>query len=521
MSTITRPVAGELEQRAAPDVRLDGRRLRGVIPYGVESRDLGGWREVMDRGCLGQARMGDLVCRPVDHDGLPLGRYPTTLALEDRDDGLHWSVELPESRADIREAVQRGDVRSSSWRMVVADERWDGDVRHVARVEELRDVSLAINPAYPAAAAEYRSLQEENMPETATVEPETEERTQPEPPETPPEPPPSARGTLRLEDRSARHERPIETRIVEAIRSIPRGEARALTTAEGSAGPVIPDQLNAYIWQHIESNTVFLQSGVPSISTDRNSLTMPMFKDGLEIAWVSELEQIPKGDPDLGELTATPKKLAHIVEASSEALDDSSPDLMAFIQAALLRAVARKFDRDCFIGNDPKGITGIANVAGISTLVAPELDSFDVLLRAGTAISAQGFSAAPVAVLHPFTELAFNLLKNADSDPFNRPAGLPRILVSDQLPIAGGKADALVYSPSAMLVVRRRDATIDVDRSGDYFQNDSAGVRVRARADVAVGRPSGIVKITGLPAGDPLAPPPETAGARSKKATAV
>ena len=52
---------------------------------------------------------------------------------------------------------------------------------------------------------------------------------------------------------------------------------------------------------------------------------------------MDELEPIPKADPDLDELTATPKKLAHITEASNEALDDSSPDLLTFIQSALLR----------------------------------------------------------------------------------------------------------------------------------------------------------------------------------------
>ena len=495
-----RPTVGELEQRAAPDVEVDGRRLRGTIPFGTESRDLGGWTEVMDPGCLDHARLDDLVAT-VDHQGLPLGRYPTTLEF-DRQSG-QWAVQLPEARADVREAIQRGDLHSSSWRMIVAEDRWDQNTRHVVRVDELRDVAIVTTPAYPDAAAEFRSHQGEPMPETA-VEPENDSRPEHDVDDAPkaPEPPAAARGTLRVEDRSHHGEmRPIETRIVDAIRSVRRGEARALTTADTSAGPVIPDQLNAYIWQFVETNTVFLGSGVPSISTDRNELVMPMFNDGLDIAWVAELEQIPKGDPDLDEITAKPKKLAHIVEASSEALDDSSPDLMAFIQAALLRAVARKFDRDALIGNDPKGITGIGTLAAPATL-----DGWAVLQQAAAAISAKGFPAAPVAILHPFTALAFDTLTDEGRNPLMRPDGLPRILTSDQLPITAGTADALVYSPSAVLVVRRRDATIDVDRTGDYFQNDSAGVRVRMRADVVVGRPTGVVKITGLPAVDPLAP---------------
>src|SRR4051794_21961304 len=105
-----RPSPGELEARSTPEApTIEGRRLRGIVPYGVESRDLGGWREVIEPRALRSARLDDLVAT-VDHAGIPIGRYPTTLDLEDRDDGAHWAVSLPESRSDVREAVQRGDL---------------------------------------------------------------------------------------------------------------------------------------------------------------------------------------------------------------------------------------------------------------------------------------------------------------------------------------------------------------------------------------------------------------------------
>src|SRR3954451_11158144 len=154
---MNRPKPGSVEERTAPDATVDGPRLRGVIPYGVESREMpGGWREVIDPGALNGARLDDLVAT-VDHAGIPIGRYPTTLDLEDRDDGAHWAVQLPESRSDAREAVERGDLKAGSWRMVVARDSWDGDVRHVHAIAELRDVSVVTAPAYPTAATEYRS----------------------------------------------------------------------------------------------------------------------------------------------------------------------------------------------------------------------------------------------------------------------------------------------------------------------------------------------------------------------------
>jgi HK97 family phage prohead protease len=155
----SRPMVGQVEERQAPALEVDGRKIRGKIPYGVESRDLGGFREVIEAGALNQTQLDDLVVT-VDHVGLPLGRYPGTLELEDRSDGLHWSVDPPKSREDIREAVERGDLKAGSWRMVVGRDEWRGDVRHVLEIAQLRDVSVVTRPAYDAASVELRSAED-------------------------------------------------------------------------------------------------------------------------------------------------------------------------------------------------------------------------------------------------------------------------------------------------------------------------------------------------------------------------
>lgn len=93
-----RPTPGQLEERSQP-LEVDGRRIRGVIPFGVESRDLGGWREVIEPTALQGARLDDLTLT-VEHGGIPLARHPNTLQIEQRGDGVHWSAEPPQSRQD-------------------------------------------------------------------------------------------------------------------------------------------------------------------------------------------------------------------------------------------------------------------------------------------------------------------------------------------------------------------------------------------------------------------------------------
>ncbi len=208
MSTTARPTAGAIEQRTAldaPSPTIDGRRLHGLIPYSIESRDLGGWREVIEPGALTGADLGDLIATREHDRSKLLGRHPTTLTTEDRADGFAWSVELPESPVgeDVRVAIERGDLRSTSWRMVVGEDEWRGDVRHVKRIAELRDVTVTASPAYgDAAPAEYRSTPEPDLtpqardetPEEGTMDTaDTEDRAVSTIPTS---------GSLRVEDRA-------------------------------------------------------------------------------------------------------------------------------------------------------------------------------------------------------------------------------------------------------------------------------------------------------------------------------
>jgi HK97 family phage prohead protease len=153
-----RPTAGEVEERTAT-VEVVDRRVRGLIPYSTRSRDMGGWFELVEPGAFRNTDLSELRA-VIDHQGVPLGRYPQTLEVSDQPDGLHWSLDPPKSRADVIEAIERGDMRAGSWRMVVGRDEWRGDVRHVHEIRELKDVTIvgAEEPAYgEAARVEYRT----------------------------------------------------------------------------------------------------------------------------------------------------------------------------------------------------------------------------------------------------------------------------------------------------------------------------------------------------------------------------
>jgi HK97 family phage major capsid protein len=490
------PVPGSVETRSAPEAAapvIDGRRLRGLIPYGVESRDLGGWREVMEPGCLREALLDDLVAT-VDHAGVPIGRHPRTLEIEDGADAFRWSVELPESRSDVREAVERGDLRSGSWRMIVAPggDEWRGRVRHINRVAELRDVAVVTTPAYAAAAAEYRAAPEPDPP-TPPKEPAVSD----------PVPIPTPAGGLRVEDRAASSPATPESRVLDAIASVPPGECRDLTHA--TAAPVEPDDLRTVLIEHFREASVVVASGVPIIPTDKKKVMWPMLTGDIDVAFYDELEEITESDPDLDEFQVPVKALKALVRMSTEAAEDSDPDLLQLVNDNINVAMVLKGDRELVAGNDPKGFAGFLNVTGTQSIaVDGPLSWDDVIKAAGLLVEAR--VPGPYAVLvgpRPLTMLDLQKELTTGSNAYvGRPAGLPPIFETGWIPVTGTttpKTTAVVYAPRQQMIVLRRAVTVEVDRSQE-FSSDAILVRGRYRLGLGVPHPQSIVRLTGIDA---------------------
>jgi HK97 family phage major capsid protein len=473
-----RPIPGALEQRTAPTAAaptVEGRRLRGRVPYNVESRDLGGWSEIIAPGALAGAKLDDLIAN-VDHAGLPLGRHPDSIATEDRADGFHWSVEPPASRADIVEAVEMGLIRASSWRMIVAPggDSWAGNVRTVNRIAELRDVSLVSAPAYPGALAEFRSSEPPQTPSAAPVPP-IDNQQEPDVPDEPEVP----TGGLLLEERAAT-EPTVESRVLEAVRSVRLGEARSLTTAANSARPVTPPEMSTFLWDLLKPSSVLLASGARVITTDSERVSWPRITAAVNPTWVAEAAVIPAGDPAFGSLEAVPKKLAHRTIVSNEVVDDSEPSIVEVLNAHLAQMMALKFDLAAFEGNpttDPNSVRGLKFVSGVQSLSmgtnGATLSSYDPFVRAVAMLRASNVPPPYAIAAHPNVLLGLELLREATGSnlQLGAPAGLPPFFTTTQLSTSESKgtatntSSAYIFAPSEIVVVRRMDSVIELDRS--------------------------------------------------------
>ena len=137
----------------------EGVRFDGIaVPYNTTSVTLRDRRRpYKERIAPGSLRWSDDTVMLTQHDqrGIPLARVAAgTLRFQDNSDGLAFEAELPESRADIREALRRGDLDGSvSIGFVCEDDDWvHGKTTSLRTVRkaELVELSIVTAGAYPA-----------------------------------------------------------------------------------------------------------------------------------------------------------------------------------------------------------------------------------------------------------------------------------------------------------------------------------------------------------------------------------
>jgi HK97 family phage major capsid protein len=508
------------------EMRTEGKKLAGYAAvFGSLSSDLGGYQERIAPGAFTDVLASEpdvVLVLNHDEDKVLARTKSGTLTLSEDERGLAFEASLPNGPLgqDVREAVRRGDIDGASFQFVVGSEAWDdtGQLRTINRVAELYDVTVATRGAYPAAHVELRTEQttttqkETKMDEnsTAVVEDESTATNDDEPLEERSE---RRAGTLRVED--AIVEQPsIESRARDAIRGIRKGEVRALTDSSSGLSPV---EYANFIFDRLRAHSVLLASGARVVPTERQSEVFPQLTAAASPGWYAEGATFTEGDPTMTTITATPKKVGHIVAMSNELIDDSDPSALDVIQQNLLKIMALKFDLGAFEGTGTSNqITGLKNVSGIQVNSSlgtngGNISSLDIISDTFELLEAANATPGAI-VMHPRTWNELRELKDSygryqlnpsPSDGY-RPQifGVP-VYISSQLSVTETQGSAstcssiYIYQPDQVVVVLRQDVQVELDRSR-LFNADQSEMRARFRADLIVPNATAVARIVGI-----------------------
>ena len=134
--------------------------------FDTMSQNLGGFKERIAPGAFNRSRsqgFPGVLARHNHDDNMLLGTTAAgTLRLGVDDIGLVYDVDVPQTRGDVYELVERGDVRQSSFAFVAQDDEWAADdtgfpQRTLVQVG-LVDVASVNSPAYIDTSVGLRSL---------------------------------------------------------------------------------------------------------------------------------------------------------------------------------------------------------------------------------------------------------------------------------------------------------------------------------------------------------------------------
>lgn len=164
-------VTGLEVREAAPGDKGSIGTLTGYAAvFGVESVDLGGFREVIRKGAFkASLSRGDDVRALADHKASDvLGRRSaSTLEVEEDDKGLKVTIHLPDTTAgrDTLASVKRGDKSGMSFGFNTVNDEWtrntvDGTVVYKRELidADLHEVSVVTWPAYQDTQVEARAV---------------------------------------------------------------------------------------------------------------------------------------------------------------------------------------------------------------------------------------------------------------------------------------------------------------------------------------------------------------------------
>jgi HK97 family phage prohead protease len=167
------------ELRASGNLTIKGR----PAVYNSLSKNLGGFREVLVRGCFDESLDDPEIYATFNHDDSKIiGRVSAgTLQVGSDATGLTMRCELPNNTVgrDLHESIKRGDISKMSFGMYVIDDAWDIGTdesgqkfqRRNVKQAKIFEVSCVTTPAYDSSSVSARSLFPDGQPERIVTPP--------------------------------------------------------------------------------------------------------------------------------------------------------------------------------------------------------------------------------------------------------------------------------------------------------------------------------------------------------------
>lgn len=296
-------------------------------------------------------------------------------------------------------------------------------------------------------------------------------------------------------------------------------ELRAEQRTVNTSGAFIPVAYSETFFDQIRKRVGVLDAGPMIMPVEgAGSARVPVVRSSVSVTSYGESATIATSDPGLDFVTLDPKKLAALTKVTTEALEDSKPELRVVIANSLVKDLAVELDRQLVNGNGTgANILGLLNqpglTAGPSTGTNGTALSFSLLADTAAAYeAADNVMESATWLMHPRTWASVRKLQDSQGMPifaqnptealrptiFGRP-----VYLSSNIPtnVTQGTAtdttSLLLFDASQVVIGVARQVELKISED-QYFTSDEVGMRVTCRYDLALPQPTAVVKTSGI-----------------------
>lgn len=429
-----------------------------ALKFGTESKDLGGFVEVIDPQALEGVDLDNVILLDQHDYSKPLASVKAgTLTLEVDDQGLKFEATIDDSISyakDLLANVKNGNVDSMSFRFDIDDGsdefKTDGEktVRTIKQIKDLFEVSTVTLPAYDDSEVDTRSYErflnrkEDNNMKKNIVEPKN-----------------------KAEVRS----------FADFIRS--RGELRDGITTEG-ASAVIPEDVITPVFELKQSAWDLAQYvTVKEVSNGSGHYPIATNPQGVVLATKEELAEIADVDANMfKDVKYDVETRAGKIALSNEVVEDSAVDIVGEVKNQLQKLVEN---------TDNKHISDLLTGDAFAKVTAKNVDdlkkafnvTLDPALEKMWLVNQSAFNHLDTL---KDNEGRYLLQPNPTAPSGFTLLGAPVVLVSDKLmPNNDNGTYPMILGDLAQAVAlfRRNQITAEWDKFDSYSEGLSVVVR--------------------------------------------
>lgn len=291
-------------------------------------------------------------------------------------------------------------------------------------------------------------------------------------------------------------------------------------STDSGGGYLLPRPNGTEFFDRLRPESVVLASGVRQIQMESASLRLPGIGTSGTAAVYAENAEISANDQVFTAVTLTPRKVAALVRYSNELFADTTfPEVRRVLEYDLERQVATVLDAQFLHGNSTApNMRGLRNTTSANvTYMGTDggVLTVDAIRAAISRLEASNAKAGAI-IMHPRDWANLKAAKTGISgdnrylltpDPSaatNKSLfGVPvftssNVLTNETRGNASGVCSyALVFDPSQVVVGRRQDVQILLDRSR-YMEYDQTAIRLTSRWDIGVLNAAAVEVIAGI-----------------------